>query len=367
MYANNGLKGLNNLGNSCFANSGMQILSNTYELNDALDARLKRHHFPNKNNASDQILYEWNKLRAQLWDNSEQQELNIHTNGRIRSKPITPTDFINCLYQSAKNHNNNVDVFQNNMQNDMGELISFVLDQIHKSIKLKCKNERVTRSRPPIISNPILKQVCESQPENEYSEIYELFYFLTKSSIYMQSKSDNNARKISDTQELNCVIYLDIAPSLYECLNLYTNPEWIDGYYYEAKNIRTRVVKQLLFKTLPRILTICLKRLQFSAERGDFYKSTCLVDFPENLNMQNYCSHENINLNQSFYKYQLYGIGNHYDDGRGGGHYTSIIKNANMKWYEYNDECVYQIDSNKIVTANAYCLFYRNIVDPIVS
>ena len=43
-----------------------------------------------------------------------------------------------------------------------------------------------------------------------------------------------------------------------------------------------------------------------------------------------------------------------------GGHYFAYIKNANDKWYNFNDTSVTEIkDINSIITPKAYCLFYR--------
>ena len=43
-----------------------------------------------------------------------------------------------------------------------------------------------------------------------------------------------------------------------------------------------------------------------------------------------------------------------------GGHYTSFVKNANGKWYHYNDTNVSEVNMlNQIITPKAYCFFYR--------
>ena len=58
-YKDKGLTGLANVGNSCYINSCMQLLSHTYELNNFLDT------FNNKVNGNIEsvIFNEWNKLR----------------------------------------------------------------------------------------------------------------------------------------------------------------------------------------------------------------------------------------------------------------------------------------------------------------
>jgi ubiquitin C-terminal hydrolase len=43
-----------------------------------------------------------------------------------------------------------------------------------------------------------------------------------------------------------------------------------------------------------------------------------------------------------------------------GGHYTSYVKNANDKWYLFNDTQIKEVKNvDEIVTPKAYCLFYR--------
>ena len=65
-----------------------------------------------------------------------------------------------------------------------------------------------------------------------------------------------------------------------------------------------------------------------------------------------------INLSEK-YIYNLYAICNHMG-GVLGGHYTSFVKNANGKWYHFNDTNVSEITNLKdLITPKAYCLFYR--------
>ena len=69
-------------------------------------------------------------------------------------------------------------------------------------------------------------------------------------------------------------------------------------------------------------------------------------------------------LKQPVY-YDLYAVANHYGD-LDGGHYTAYCYNPVFgKWYNFNDHSCEEIPeekrlcSSKIVTENAYMLFYR--------
>ena len=87
-----------------------------------------------------------------------------------------------------------------------------------------------------------------------------------------------------------------------------------------------------------------------------FQKNQILITFPfDNLDLSDYV----IGYKKDIYKYELYGVCNH-SGGTQGGHYTAYIKNANGKWYHFNDTTVSEVGLiESIVSPKAYVLFYR--------
>jgi ubiquitin C-terminal hydrolase len=98
-------------------------------------------------------------------------------------------------------------------------------------------------------------------------------------------------------------------------------------------------------------LVIDLKRFN---SRGQ--KNQILVTFPlETLDLSEYV----IGYKKDSYKYELYGVCNH-SGGVMGGHYTAYVKNANGKWYHFNDTSVSEVGLvDSIISPKAYVLFYR--------
>lgn len=336
-YKNKGLSGLANLGNTCFINSCMQVLSHTYELNDFFNKGTYKRRLNNKPDSA--ILLEWDELRKLLW-----------TNNCV----VSPGKYIKTVQKLAKIKDK--DIFTGFSQNDMPEFLLFLIDCFHNAL---CREIKMNINGTPENDTDKTAIKCfemiKRMYTKEYSEIWNMFYAVHVSVI----SSLETGKQLQTTPEPFFMIDLPIpannkSPSLIDCFNLYVEGETLDGenaWYNEETKQKENIKKQISFWSFPNILVIDLKRFNHRNQ-----KNQILVDFPlDNLDLSGYV----IGYKKKSYIYELYGVCNH-SGGVQGGHYTSYVKNANGKWYHFNDTSVAEVQLlNTIVSPKAYCLFYR--------
>lgn len=340
-YVNKGRTGIANMGNTCFLNSSMQVINHTYELNDFLDSSGFAKHL--KTDTDDvKMMNEWNDLRKVMWSG----------NG-----VVTPRKFVHNVQQIA--HKKGRDLFTGFAQNDLPEFLLFIIDCLHNSISRGVNmrisgNTQNNRDIMAVKCYDMLKTVYSK----EYSEIMDLFYGIYVSEILSSDGTVSHTMKPEQFFMLDVpIVSNNNAPlnTLYECITNYALPENMTGenaWFNEKTKQKEDVMKRLSFWNFPKILVIALKR--FSADGR--YKNASLVDFPiHNLDLSAYIK----GYQSHTYAYDLYGICNHLG-GTSGGHYTSFVKTADGAWIHFDDEQLEVIDNEKkLITSNAYCLFYR--------
>lgn len=339
LYNNKGLTGLVNLGNSCYLNSIIQCLSNTIELTDYF---MKDNHLSNLKDSDQSIIVkEYVKLLQGIWD---------------ENVIISPNSF----YSSFRRYSYKYDLinFVDNRQNDAHEFLNLLIDIMHEGLS---KEVNITISGNVI--NEIDSMALDAMKrwkdffKSNYSKIIDIFY-----GQYISTIKSLDKQLVSKTYEPFPSIEIEIPElenvSIYDCFNHFISQEILDGenkYYWEDKNESLISTKNLRIWNCPKILIIVLKR--FVNQNGKLLKNNKFINFPiNNLNLVKYCDgYDKFNS-----IYNLYSICNH-SGSKNFGHYYSYCKNNNGKWYEYNDNRVSEIQESKIITNNAYCLFYKKI------
>jgi ubiquitin C-terminal hydrolase len=336
-FKDKGLSGLANLGNTCFINSCMQVISHTYELNNFLDKETYKGKLRKKYESA--LIVEWDNLRKILWNDN---------------CIVSPNKFIKTIQKVAELKDR--DIFTGYSQNDLPEFLLFVIDCFHTSLSREIK---MTISGNPENETDTIAIKCfemiKQMYSKEYSEIWNLFYAVHVSEMCCLK----TGKQLKITPEPYFMIDLPIppenkSPTLIDCFNHYVTGEVLDGdnrWFNDETKEYMDVRKKIQFWSFPNILVIDLKRFNQRSQ-----KNQILVTFPiDDLDLSSYV----IGYKKDMYKYELYGVCNH-SGSTAGGHYTAYIKNANGKWYHFNDTSVAEVGiTESIISPKAYVLFYR--------
>lgn len=343
-YKNRGLTGLQNLGNTCYMNTIIQVLSHTYELHEFFKDTSWTGRVTNRIDSL--ILVEFDKLIQFMWK---------------ENCTISPKGFVSFVHKLAKRKNNSN--FSGWNQNDASEFLIFLLEGFHNALTYRVKIS-ISGTIKNETDEVALK--CWSRfrdiMQNDYSDMVDIFYGIQATVIYDMTVGATRSSKrtvLSIAAEPFFVMNIPVPPSannIYDCLNTHTEVEYLtgDNKWFNDKlgdgGAKQDAMKEMSFWTLPKVLIIDLKRYNYSGN-----KNQRMIEFPlDGLDMRPYV----IGYDKDKYIYDCYGICNH-SGSMQGGHYTAFVKNANGKWYHFNDSIVDVIDKKHVVSPKAYCLFYR--------
>lgn len=314
------MKGLENIGNTCYINSILQIfIYNPYFIK-ILYKNLYKLKDPNKNN----LLIEFKKISDEILNNNSS------------SKGIRPLSFLQLLQSLWK--------IPINYQQDSHEIYQFILDTFINEIGIDYEYT-VNGTVESLLDKLKLKGVDLYQKhfKKQYSLLVEIFY-----GQKIQQLKCFNCDYEDYTFEIFNTILLPIKSSniLIENLNNYFDWNNIEDYKCPSCS-KYNVKSRYYFWKLPKVLTIVLKRFNNLKQ-----KNNNLIDIPFDLDINNYCIQNKIK------KYHLNSIVNHIGNLEMGHYYSTILHNN--KWYNYNDLNISEVETSNIINNNNYILYYFN-------
>lgn len=314
------MKGLENIGNTCYINSIIQI----FIYNPYFIKTLYKELYTLKNPTNNNLLIEFKKISDEILINNSS------------NKGIRPLSFLQLLQSLWK--------IPINLQQDSHEIYQFILDIFINEIGIDYEYT-VNGTVESLIDKLKLKAVDSYQKhfKKQYSLLVEIFYGQKMKHI----KCFNCDYEDYNFEIFNTILLpISSSNNLIENLNIYFNWDIIEDYKC-PKCSKNNIKSKYYFWKIPKVLTIVLKRFNNQDE-----KNNNLINIPFNFNINDYCIQTTNKI------FHLNSIVNHIGQLEGGHYYSTILNNN--KWYNYDDLNISEIESNNINNNNNYILYYFN-------
>ena len=345
------LRGLNNIGATCYMNATLQCLSNTKKLTEYFLNNYKED--PNKKMAN-----EYCEVLKNLWDTNSKE------------KAYSPNSFKDVLGEENS-------LFAGIQANDSKDLINFLLGRFHQELNIMnskdINNENLNPLYQPDQTNEflMLKEFMEELNQKFNSPISNLFYGV------METKSQCQGCKIVKfnfqvysflefpLQEINKFFFnkgkralltedgKNPDVDLCECFEYNRKIDLMTGnnqmYCDQCKKSCNSLYSTILYSG-PSYLIINLNR-----GKGAVYE--CKVNFPEQLDISDFVTFKNKGRTV----YKLYAVICHLGPSSMSGHFVAYCRNRmDNKWYLYNDGIVTEFERpQQYNDGMPYILFYE--------
>ena len=357
-----GLRGLVNLGNTCFMSSILQALVHTPVIRNY---SLSENHRCGQDSPAC-CFCEVRSIIQEFYSGNQQ--------------PFIPSRLLHLVWKNAKH-------LAGYEQQDAHEFFISLLDIMHTHL-VRSNNSEDTQA--PSSSNSNSSSSSSAPTTNCPCIIHKVFTGQLQSDITCQ-----RCNKSRTTTDPFWDISLDLHNengsqlTLIDCLRRFTKPEKLTGAKIECNECHAfeedMWSKQLTFKQLPIVLSFHLKRFHGNAN-GSHRKISDPVSFPTDLDLKPFitttaaisstsseCSSTSSStappppptqltpaaeaLSNYSYSYSLFAVVSHTGPAIDKGHYVSYIR-QNNDWFKCDDHLVTPVKVDDVLQADGYVLFY---------
>ncbi|CAH8863989.1 unnamed protein product [Trichobilharzia szidati] len=363
------MRGLVNMGNTCFLNVVIQVLTHTPVLRDYLLSDLHRCTSPTRSR---------NCLACEM----------VRITQEIYKPVVTPFVPNNLLY-AIWLHASHLAGYE---QRDAHEFLITLLTLIHghlvgevssRDIDVctinkdkhdeddQCMNTNgftSDHSSIPNIDKPTI-EASESIPQPDCSSqasvsssressdscdcIVHQVFFGDLESVISYEGCEHRSSTVDPFLDLSLDVIQRGSTSLEACLTSYFRPESIDGLIWCSQcNVGRPAVKQFSLLHLPNVLCFYLKRCHHDT------KINTSITFPVELDMAPYLHQIEKDQSPWYNKYSLYAVLNHSGQ-TNSGHYTAYIRIGPGAWCLCDDQKVVPVNLNDVLHTDAYVLLYH--------
>lgn len=321
-----GLRGLINLGSTCYMNCIVQALMHTPLLRDYF---LTEHHYCKWVQGAC-LVCAVSKLFQEFY-NGDKAPLALH-------------DLLHLTWTQAPH-------LCGFKQHDAHEFFMAALDLLHKHYSESMPHQNKTTNH---------------NSANCTCIIHQIFTGGLQSDVVCQ-----NCNGVSTTTDPTWDFALDLGSvteggrspcSLMDCLESFTKAEHLGREKIMCENCGSKQesTKQLTIKKLPIVATFHLKRFSHS-DAG--IKIATAISFPNMIDMTPFMS--KTTKNDPFpldNRYSLFAVINHSGNSANEGHYIAFVRQHYEYWYKCNDEIITPVHLKDVLASEGYILFYHKQV-----